>query len=88
MITGVSQHALDRFIQRSGIKFQSTQAALEKLEKIIKTARHIEPKRKSNDGDVWMAKGWRMIVSDGVVMTLYLNESVQRKKLKNEISEA
>lgn len=76
-ITSFSQHALDRFKERAGIRLRDDLHACEKLWEITQAATLQEHRP---DGLVYAAKGWRMIVTKKCVRTMYLNRTVKNKR--------
>lgn len=76
-INAISQHALDRYIERAGIKFRDVGHAMEKCWSVVRAAKF---SRTRDATAIWRAKGWVLLVNDRTVRTMYLSESVQAKK--------
>lgn len=77
IIKAFTQHALDRFKQRSGIRFRDDGHACEKLWEI---AQHAERVCNEPNCVIYHSKGWRMKVKGKTILTMFLSNTVRRKR--------
>ena len=80
----MSHHAIARYQERCGLVFGSEGEMLERLWELVGKAvfDHIEPPSKPGHRatEVWLAKGWRLLVTDGRVETMFVRRKVRFRK--------
>lgn len=67
-LQGFTQHAPDRFFERAGVKPHRINYALRQFDILMRRARF---ERCNEDGELWLSRGWALVVRDGVIQTIF-----------------